>query len=92
MESSEVYTVYVLYSESSGKHYTGYTSDFVKRFQSHNELGIKGWTKNHRPWRVILLEEYATKSKALSREKWLKSGVGRSFIKTLDHSLGSYPP
>ncbi len=74
-----------LFSESSGKHYTGFTSDFESRFQSHNELGTKGWTKAYRPWKVVLLEEFQTKAEALAREKWLKSGVGRSFIKSLDH-------
>jgi len=85
MSIPSLYSVYVLYLESSGKHYTGFTSDFDKRFQSHNELGTKGWTKDYRPWKVILLEEFQTKAEALSREKWLKSGVGRSFIKTLNH-------
>ncbi|MEZ5174352.1 MAG: GIY-YIG nuclease family protein [Bacteroidia bacterium] len=40
------YTVYVLYSESANRHYTGYSSDFEARFLSHNELGTKGWTRH----------------------------------------------
>ena len=55
MSALESYTVYVLYSESFDKHYTGFTSDLTKRLQSHNELGAKGWTKKYRPWKVILL-------------------------------------
>ncbi|MEZ5174354.1 MAG: hypothetical protein R2850_12825 [Bacteroidia bacterium] len=34
---------------------------------------------------VILKEEYPDQSSALKRERWLKSGVGRAFIKTLEH-------
>ncbi|MEZ5174353.1 MAG: GIY-YIG nuclease family protein [Bacteroidia bacterium] len=79
------YTVYVLYSESANRHYTGYSSDFEARFLSHNELGTKGWTKAYRPWKVILKEDYPDQSSALKRERWLKSGVGRAFIKTLEH-------
>ncbi|MEX1188870.1 MAG: GIY-YIG nuclease family protein [Bacteroidia bacterium] len=85
MAETPIYTVYVLFSESAKKHYTGFTSDFAKRFQSHNELGTKGWTKNFRPWKVILKEENHNKAEAQAREKWLKSGVGRTYIKTLIH-------
>jgi putative endonuclease len=80
-----MYTVYVLYSEKFQKHYTGYSSDFEKRFVSHNELGTKGWTIRYRPWKIILREEYSTKSEAVKLEKWLKSEVGRIFVSTLPH-------
>ncbi len=78
-----MYTVYVLYSEKYDKHYTGFSSDFDQRMISHNILGKKGWTKRYRPWKVIHTEEFQTKSEAMKREKWLKSGAGRDFIKTL---------
>lgn len=61
------------------------TSDFNDRFLSHNEKATKGFTKRYRPWKVILQEQYATKAEALKREKWLKTGAGRDFIKTLPH-------
>ncbi len=80
-----MYTVYVLYSEKFGKHYTGFTSDFGQRMVSHDILGKKDWTKRYRPWKIILAEEYEMKSDAMKREKWLKSGVGREFIKSLTH-------
>jgi putative endonuclease len=79
------YTVYVLCSVNHNRHYTGYSSDFARRLQSHNELGTKGYTVRYRPWKVILIEEYADKQAAIAREKWLKSGVGRLYIKSLDH-------
>jgi putative endonuclease len=78
------YCVYVLFSASYEKHYTGYTSDLQSRLISHNELG-KGWTSKYRPWKLIYLEKFNLKSEAIVREKWLKSGVGRAFIKTLKH-------
>ncbi len=59
------------------------TSDLEERFKSHNELGTKGWTKNFRPWTIIHREAYSNKTDALKREKYLKSGVGREFIKSL---------
>ena len=51
---------------------------------SHNILG-KDWTAKYRPWRLIFTKEFDTKVEAMKYEKWLKSGVGRSFIKTLRH-------
>jgi putative endonuclease len=80
-----VYTVYVLFSERSGKHYVGFTGNLKLRLLSHNELSGKDWTKRYRPWKLIHAEEFATKTEAMSREKWLKSGVGRAFIKLLPH-------
>jgi predicted GIY-YIG superfamily endonuclease len=34
---------------------------------------------------MIYTEEFSDKSQAMKKEKWLKSGVGREFIKKLDH-------
>jgi putative endonuclease len=39
----------------------------------------------YRPWKLIHTEVFDTKAEAMQREKWFKSGVGRSFIKTLPH-------
>jgi putative endonuclease len=60
------------------------TSDLEERIRSHNILG-KGWTARYRPWRVIYTKEFFSKTEALQYEKWLKSGVGREFIKALAH-------
>ena len=78
------FIVYILYSEKFNKHYCGYTSDLVSRIKSHNELG-KEWTARYRPWKVIYTKEIAEKREAIRYEKWLKSGVGRMFIRTLPH-------
>jgi putative endonuclease len=78
------FTVYILYSVTAQKHYTGFTSNLEQRLLSHNELG-KDWTASYRPWRLIFTKEFATKKEAMGYEKWLKTGVGRDFIKTLPH-------
>ncbi len=79
------FVVYILYSELHKKHYVGYTSDLEARFKSHNELATKGFTVKYRPWRLLYTESFKTKTEALQREKYLKSGVGREFIKALPH-------
>ena len=76
-----MYTVYVLYSRPFDICYVDYTSDLSARLLSHNELGISNWTKRYRPWEVIYREEYKDKKAAMQREKELKSGVGREYIR-----------
>ena len=39
------------------------------------------WTKRGTNWKVIFREEFGIKSEALKREKWLKSGIGRQYLK-----------
>ncbi|MEP6677303.1 MAG: GIY-YIG nuclease family protein [Ferruginibacter sp.] len=77
-----LYTVYVLFSKEYQKNYTGFTSNIEQRLLSHNKLG-KGWTSKYRPWQLIYMKEFDNKAEAMAYEKWLKSGVGRDFIKTL---------
>jgi putative endonuclease len=79
-----LYTVYILYSQQFNKHYTGFTSNLPARLLSHNELG-KDWTAKYRPSRIIYIKEFKTKQEAMIYEKWLKSGAGRDFIKSLPH-------
>ena len=79
-----MYIVYVLYSNISHKYYVGFTTNLEQRIISHNLLG-KDWTRSYRPWTVIHKEEFDNKTKALHREKFLKSGKGREFIKALPH-------
>jgi putative endonuclease len=87
-----MHDVYVLYSEKFNKHYTGRSKDVPDRFLSHNDKAPKGFTVRYRPWKIILIEEYETVMEASTREKWLRSGVGRDFIKTLSHSSGNIRP
>jgi len=79
-----LYTDYILYTEHFKKHYTGYTSNLNARFLSHNELG-NGWTSKYRPWKLVYIKEFDSKAGAMTYEKWLKTGAGRDFIKTLPH-------
>ncbi|UCS92667.1 GIY-YIG nuclease family protein [Echinicola marina] len=78
----ELFTVYVLFTKSSGKTYTGMTSNLTYRFHSHNTFAKKGFTTRYRPWTVIHTEIFFSKPKALQREKELKTGNGRIWIKT----------
>ena len=74
------FVVYVLYSKKFDKTYTGYTSNLIERFKSHNSLGKKGYTLKFRPWLVVLVEPFKTKHEARKREIFLKSGHGRAWV------------
>ncbi len=76
-----MYTVYVLYSEKYDKLYIGFTSDLEARLKSHNELGKKGFTVRYRPWKLIHTEHFENKVDAMKREKQLKGGQGRAWIR-----------
>ena len=43
----------------------------------------KGFTTKYRPWTVIHIEFFENKNEAIAREKFLKTGKGREFIKGL---------
>jgi len=83
-----MYTVYVLYSKKFNKIYIGYTSDLENRLLSHNKLATKGYTVRYRPWKVAFTEDYPDKNSALKREKALKGGQGRQFIRNRFVLLG----
>ena len=76
-----MFTVYALYNVAHDKLYIGYTSNLEQRILSHNELGKKGWTIRYRPWVLFYTEEFASKSEAMRREKELKIGKGREFLR-----------
>ncbi|HDL77483.1 MAG TPA: GIY-YIG nuclease family protein [Lentisphaerae bacterium] len=75
-----MYWVYVLQSETEGRMYVGMTEDPERRLQEHN-AGKSKWTRRFRPWRMVHTECYETKREALNREKYLKSGWGRRWLK-----------
>jgi putative endonuclease len=75
-----MYYTYVLRSEKSGRFYTGATNDLRKRFSLHN-TGKSFFTKQEKPYELIYYEACITKEDAFAREKYLKSGMGKRFIK-----------
>jgi putative endonuclease len=72
--------VYVLRSEADSGLYIGYSSDLRKRVVQHKR-GAALATSYRGPWKLIYYEAYLNQADALGREKFLKSGSGRSFLK-----------
>jgi putative endonuclease len=79
-----MYYVYVLYSVDYDKTYVGFTTDLEARLLSHNHVNNKGWTKKYQAWEILYSEEFSNKASAMEREKELKTGKGRDYIKRLN--------
>ncbi len=76
------YYVYVIQSEEGFK-YKGLTDNLEKRLLEHNNKTLSFWTKRGTNWKLIYKEEFESKTEALKREKWLKSGVGREYLERI---------
>ena len=70
-----MYVVYILYSKKCNRNYTGYTSNLIQRFASHNIFGNDS-TAKFRPWIVIHIEFFESKTEVMKKEKYYKSGRG----------------
>jgi len=76
------YYVYALQSQRDNCLYIGISADPKKRLKSHN-AGETRSTRSRRPFCLIYSERCPDRISARVREKHLKSGVGREFLKGL---------
>ena len=74
------FIVYALQSSLDNRIYVGFTSDLNNRIKEHNS-GKTRSTKNYRPWKLIYQEIAETREDARKREKFLKAGSGKEFLK-----------
>jgi len=79
------FCVYVLLNPL-GKTYVGQTADLERRLNQHNDptCRLTLHTKRHPgPWRLLHFEQFSSRSAAMRRERELKSGKGREWIRTV---------
>lgn len=74
-----MFYTYVLKSEKSDRLYTGYTNDLRKRFREHNS-GKSTYTARRGPYKLIYYEACSNEGDARTREKYLKTGMGKRYI------------
>src|SRR3989344_5669301 len=79
LETTMFYT-YVLRSKKDDKLYTGATEDLRERFRLHNNGKVFS-TKGRGPFELIYYEACGSSKDAFMREKYLKSGPGKRFLK-----------
>lgn len=75
------YYTYVLRSRKDGKLYTGYTHRLKERLTEHND-GKNLSTKGRGPFDLVYFEGCQTEASAIRREKQLKSGHGKRYLRT----------
>ena len=71
---------YALKSLKDGHLYIGMSKNPEKRLLEHNS-GMTKSTKLRKPFKIIYKEECLSRDNARKREKYLKSGFGREFLK-----------
>ncbi len=75
------YYTYVLESILDRKLYIGWSDNLVSRLKKHNN-GLVQATKKRRPLRLVYYEACLLREKAIEREKGLKTGFGRKYLKS----------
>ena len=74
------YYVYVIHCAGNNKWYTGFTYDLRKRFNEHTNNKVFS-TKNKGPFELMYYEMCKNEQDARAREKYLKSGMGKRYLK-----------
>ncbi|MFN8154747.1 MAG: GIY-YIG nuclease family protein [Bacteroidia bacterium] len=75
-----MFFVYVISSVNHKYIYVGLTQNLNVRISQHNS-GKEKTTNPYRPFVLILTEKYSTRLEARKREKQLKSGSGKEWLK-----------
>lgn len=76
------YFVYIIYSASIDKFYIGYSADLKERLRKHN-TNNKSYTGKTNDWEIVFSEKFASKAKAMAREKQIKYWKSRKRIEVL---------
>ena len=74
------YYIYVLKSKEDKNFYVGYTEDLKSRFEQHRKGEVKS-TKDRRPLELVYSEACLDKHDATHREKYLKTYLGKQFLR-----------
>ncbi len=80
------YYIYVLRSDKDNNFYVGYTKNLKSRFEQHSKGQVSS-TKERRPLKIIYSEACLSKKDATHREKYLKTYLGKQFLR---NQLKSY--
>lgn len=64
-----------------GKFYTGWTDNLKLRLSKHNSGQVNS-TKYRIPFELVYFEGCLSQESAIKREKTLKTGFGRKYLKT----------
>ena len=80
VRDTRMFYTYILRSQKDQRFYTGAASDLRKRFSEHNSGKVIS-TKDRGPVELVYYEACCNQKDAFVREKYLKTGMGKRFIK-----------
>jgi len=86
-----MFYTYVLQSKKDSYWYTGHTNYLRKRLSQHNNGEVVS-TKGRGPFILIYYEACLNEGDAIAREKYLKSGMGKRFLKNRLKRFLSFTP
>jgi len=75
-----IYFIYVLQFKNDNKFYTGYTKNLKLRLERHQKGKVES-TKNRGSFKLIYFEGCLNQQDATHREKYLKTYLGKMFLK-----------
>ena len=75
-----MFYTYVLKSKKDRELYIGWSNDLKERVLEHNK-GLVDATKYRLPMELVYYEACLNEKSAIAREKQLKTGFGRAYLK-----------
>ena len=79
-----MFYIYIIYSESADKYYTGHTDDPERRLFEHNNLDVDSFTSKFRPWKIVFKYPISeSRSQAIIIERSLKNRKSKIVLKKL---------
>jgi len=77
-----MYFTYAIKSMARNYIYVGLTNNPERRIAEHNNMKEQT-TRSYAPFNILLIEKFGTRIEARRREKYLKSGIGKEYLKSL---------
>jgi len=77
-----LFTVYILFSKSTQKYYTGSTQDLENRMLEHNSGETKS-IRNGIPWEVVWKTLLPSRAEAMQLESKIKKRGAKRFLEDL---------
>ena len=78
-----MFIVYILFSKSSLKYYTGQTNKLEDRLFRHNS-GLSLSIKSDKPWDLVFKTEFDTRSEAMLLELKIKKRGAKRYLEDLN--------
>jgi putative endonuclease len=76
-----MFYVYLLENANGKGWYIGYSANLKQRIERHQKGDGAQTTKRKQNWSIIYYEAYKDEQDAKGRERFLKSGSGRKYLK-----------